>query len=462
MPENSLSSLPDGLLIAWLGDDFTGASAVMEVLSFSGLPSVLFLQTPTAEDLSRFPDVRGVGVASITRTLSTTEITDTVPGALRHLNKLGAQLLHYKVCTTLDSSPAIGSIGCALESGARELGVKEVPVLIAAPQMRRYQSFGHLFASFNDTIYRIDRHPVMQRHPVTPVNESDVAAHLKQQTTSTEFGCVSLEDLQSPAANLADYFEPFTSPFAALTIDCVDQQSEETVGALLWQSRKQHPFIIGSQGVEYALIRHWQAQGLLAPAPPVNSLGRTDRMAIVSGSVSQATAQQIAWSRQNGFECIRFNASCACESRDVLETEVDRVFSLALQSLEHGVVPLIFTAEGPSDSYIEKFNQSLETNNINAALANRNIGKALGQILYKLIMVSGIGRVVISGGDTSGYATRQLDIFALTALAPTIPGAPIFKAHSHGQIDGLEIALKGGQMGSPDYFGWVKDGGGLR
>ncbi len=462
MPENSTSSLPDGLLITWFGDDFTGASAVLEVLSFSGLPSVLFLQTPTPEDLDRFPDVRGVGIASVARTLSNTEITATVPGALRDLYNLGAQLLHYKVCTTLDSSPEVGSIGCALESGAREIGVKQVPVLIAAPQMRRYQSFGHLFASFDDKIYRIDRHPVMREHPVTPITESDVAAHLQQQTAATDFGCVTLEDLKGSATSLADYFEPSNSQFAALTIDCVDPQSEKAVGALLWQSRKQHPFVIGSQGVEYALVRHWQAEGLLAPLPPVKSIGHADRMAIVSGSVSEATAQQIAWSRQNGFECIRFDASSACQSRDVLETEMQRVLSLALQSLERGVDPLIFTAEGPADSYIVKFKQTLKANSIEVQQANKTIGKALGQILYRLINEAGLGRVVISGGDTSGFATRQLGIFALTALAPTIPGAPIFKAHSHGRIDGLEIALKGGQMGSPDYFGWVKEGGGHR
>ena len=71
-------------------------------------------------------------------------------------------------------------------------------------------------------------------------------------------------------------------------------------------------------------------------------------------------------------------------------------------------------------------------------------------------------RAVISGGDTSGHASRQLGIHALTAFAPTIPGAAIFRAHAESAHDGLELALKRGQMGSPDYFGWVRDGGGTR
>jgi uncharacterized protein YgbK (DUF1537 family) len=90
------------------------------------------------------------------------------------------------------------------------------------------------------------------------------------------------------------------------------------------------------------------------------------------------------------------------------------------------------------------------------------IGCALGRILDKVILEAGLRRAVISGGDTSGHASRQLGIHALTALAPTIPGAAIFRAHGESAHDGLELALKGGQMGSPDYFGWVRDGGGPR
>ncbi|WP_039966012.1 nucleotide-binding domain containing protein [Roseobacter sp. MED193] len=71
-------------------------------------------------------------------------------------------------------------------------------------------------------------------------------------------------------------------------------------------------------------------------------------------------------------------------------------------------------------------------------------------------------RAVVSGGDTSGHATRQLGIYALTALAPTIPGAALFQAHAEGPMDGLQLALKGGQMGSHDYFGWIRSGGGPR
>jgi uncharacterized protein YgbK (DUF1537 family) len=92
---------------------------------------------------------------------------------------------------------------------------------------------------------------------------------------------------------------------------------------------------------------------------------------------------------------------------------------------------------------------------------NQRLGETLGRLLCELLAKTGIKRAAISGGDTSGHATRQLGIYALTALAPTTPGGSICKAYStNPNMRGLELALKGGQMGSVDYFDWIRCGGG--
>ena len=54
-------------LLTFYGDDFTGSSAVMEVLSFAGLPTMLFLDVPDAAVLSRYPELRAIGVAGVAR-----------------------------------------------------------------------------------------------------------------------------------------------------------------------------------------------------------------------------------------------------------------------------------------------------------------------------------------------------------------------------------------------------------
>ena len=69
-------------------------------------------------------------------------------------------------------------------------------------------------------------------------------------------------------------------------------------------------------------------------------------------------------------------------------------------------------------------------------------------------------RVVVAGGDSSGEVASALGINALTVLAGIAPGAPLCRAWSeNSRRDGLEIVLKGGQMGSANFFEAVRVGG---
>ncbi len=112
----------DRPVLAWYGDDFTGAAAVMEVLTFAGLDAVLFLATPTPEDLARFPEARAIGLAGDARARPPDWMKRHLPGIFGALRATGAPLLHYKVCSTLDSAPHIGSIGCAADLAMGETG----------------------------------------------------------------------------------------------------------------------------------------------------------------------------------------------------------------------------------------------------------------------------------------------------------------------------------------------------
>jgi len=87
-------------------------------------------------------------------------MSENLPRAFRWLQSHGSPICQYKVCSTFDSSPEIGSIGRALEIGQDIFGTQCVPVVVGAPHLGRYVAFSHLFAGSKDGIYRIDRHPV--------------------------------------------------------------------------------------------------------------------------------------------------------------------------------------------------------------------------------------------------------------------------------------------------------------
>lgn len=334
-----------------------------------------------------------------------------------------------------------------------------MPVLTAAPQMRRYQAFGNLFAGSFDGVHRLDRHPVMARHPVTPMEEADLMRHLAVQTELPS----ALIDLEALGACPQAALEAALADGARiLSIDSMDAASEAAAGALIWENRDRLGFVTGSQGLEYALVRHWKASGRIAEAPAPQGAGRVDRIAAVSGSVSPSTARQLDWAGAHGFALLEFDARTVCGEAAALAAEEERLVNAALAAAEAGLSPLVHSAAGPEDPAVAAFREALAASGLAAEEANRRIGEALGRILDRILRAAGLRRAVISGGDTSGHGMRQLGLEALVALAPTVPGAALCTAHGSGPNDGLQIALKGGQMGSEDFFGWVRDGGGPR
>lgn len=441
-------AFPEGISVAWVGDDFTGSAASMEALAFAGVPAVLFLDVPTDAQLARFPDANAVGVATTARSHGPEWMQANLPPIFDFLKDTGARVIHYKVCSTLDSAPEVGSIGKALEIGAEIIGDGAVPFLVAAPVMRRYQAFGHLFASAGDSVYRLDEHPVMAQHPVTPMRDSHVARHLSRQT-SRATGTVTVEELELDAE------AAFTRHDGIVALDAMTEAHMAQNGALIWGQPA--PCLVGgSQGVEYALVAHWQATGVLEAATRDASAGPVERIIAVSGSVSPTTAAQIGWAERNGFEVIALDAA-----RVALGDAPEGVFEAAMAALEAGRDPLICTARGPEDPAVARMRAAVAEAGLAMETANARIGAALGTLLKRLLLESGLRRAVISGGDTSGHACRELGLFAFTALAPTIPGAALLAAHSDDPaFAGLQLALKGGQMGSADYFGWIKRGGG--
>ena len=68
-------------------------------------------------------------------------------------------------------------------------------------------------------------------------------------------------------------------------------------------------------------------------------------------------------------------------------------------------------------------------------------------------------RIVVAGGDSSGEVASALGIAALSVAAGLAPGAPLCRAWSAlPRRDGLEIVLKGGQIGPASFFGSVRAG----
>lgn len=456
--------LPGGLLLTFYGDDFTGSSAAMEVTAFAGLPSVLFLDTPTPERLAHFAGYRVIGVAGISRSQNPAWMDRHLPPVFRTLRELNAPIAQYKVCSTFDSSPEVGSIGRAIDLGTPILGGQWCPLIVAAADMGRYQAFGNLFATVGNAGYRLDRHPTMSRHPVTPMDEADLGRHLARQT-ARRIGLVHFVAIKRGQADAALASE-LAGGAEIVSIDVLDDETLVEAGRLVWERRGERLFAIGSQGLQQALVAYWRAAGLLETPKSAFRAPAVERIAAVSGSCSPVTAGQIAFAERHGFRAIRLDAARAVDSgawAQELGTGTER----ALAALSEGVDPIVLTATGPDDPAVAALRSAVETSGADLATVNDRIGAGLGEILDRVLRTAQLSRAVISGGDTSGHATLRLKVYALTAIAPLAPGAPLCRAYAdvsaeagdHAVHEGLELALKGGQVGSADFFLAAKNGG---
>jgi uncharacterized protein YgbK (DUF1537 family) len=438
-------------LLAYYGDDLTGSTDVMEALASQGVDTVLFLKIPDAELFSHFRDRRAFGLAGTSRSETPEWMETHLVPAFSWLKSLDAAFVHYKVCSTFDSSPNIGNIGKAIEIGRNMFGAQKVPLVVGAPQIRRYTAFGNLFAAYGAEIFRIDRHPVMSRHPVTPMDEADLRLHLAGQT-SLQTGLVNLAQLRSPQADsLVD--TAFAGDEEIVLLDVDGDETQQLAGAQMW--RKRDPagqFTCGSSGVEYALMREWQRLGIAEAPQDFPSPGPVDRLAVVSGSVSPTTERQIRHALDNGFRGIALDPlEISVENADAV---VAKAVKQALEIVNSGESVILYTALGPSTNRGDAISFSDNS--------RHRLGENLGNILREIVVGAGLKRAVIAGGDTSSHALAKLGVEALTLRLPLpqTPGSPLCAAYSSDPcIDGMLVALKGGQVGGDDYFSMIRAGG---
>jgi len=449
---------------AYYGDDFTGSTDVLEALYRSGLRPVLFLDAPTEERLGdpRFAAADACGVAGVGRSLSPEEMARELPPVLETLRGLGPAIVHYKICSTFDSAPHVGSIGKAAELGAALFGGRYVPILAGVPYLGRYTVFGQHFAVAGEAVYRLDRHPTMSRHPVTPMAESDLRRHLAQQTEMTS-ALMDILALDGEAAEASDRLEVLLeqeTPELVL-FDVLDERRLRTAGQLmLTEAERSGPlYVIGSSGVAYAVgaeLAERRADGearaeLMAVAP-------VDRLLAVSGSCSPVTERQLAAALSSGFAGIRVPAESLLRP-ELAQATRSALLAEAGNALAAGRSVVLYTATGPADPAIAALRQTLAELGFRSEDSSRLLGEALGALTRQLVVEAGLTRVLIAGGDTSGYVTRGLGIYALECAAALAPGAPLCRASADDPVlDGLELVLKGGQVGGEHFFEQVRQG----
>ena len=400
------------LKIAFYGDDITGSTDAMEALVLAGVPTVLFLEPPAPDQVSeKFPHIAAVGLAGMSRTMTPGEMDRVLPKAFASLKALGAPVTHYKVCSTFDSSPEIGSIGRALDIGFDVFEPAYVPVAVGAPKLKRFVVFGNLFATIDSETYRIDRHPVMSKHPVTPMNESDLRLHLGNQTRK-RIGSLDVRHLGQPDSDIERSIQKMVDEgYEVVVLDTLDQTHLLKVGRLISNlgqrvDQRKQSFVVGSSGVEFALTEFWRTEGEIQAPQAFDSPGPVDQVVAVSGSASPWTASQIKWALENGFQGIHL-VSDRLVDPNTQEVERKNIINGAVQLIEEGQSVILYSALGPDDPQILAGKEKADSLGLSSGKVGEILGVQQGIILNEILKKTGLRRAAVAGGDTCGYVLKQ-------------------------------------------------------
>ncbi|WP_050469459.1 four-carbon acid sugar kinase family protein [Herbaspirillum chlorophenolicum] len=435
--------------IAFYGDDFTGATDTLATASLAGLRSLLFLRVPGAAQLRAAGELDCLGIAGAARSMDPRQMRAELEPVAAFFSGLRVPVTHYKICSTFDSAPHIGSIGAALRIWRQRIPNRFVPVVGGQPNLRRFCLFSQLYAAekAGGEVVRIDRHPTMCRHPVTPMHEADMRSHLGLQA-------LDVAGLHYPLYAEGDKLDVHVDAALAggadaLLFDVAGESDLAVIGSVIWRRALQQELLaIGASSVVQSLAAWWRSQGWLPPATPVDAArigAAAGPVFVLAGSLSPVTALQVG--AAHSYDKLLLDSQRLFEGdTHYLETTVARIAG----SLREGRNLLACTAAHQGDRQL-----------LADAGASQRLAQACGELLRRLLLAAPLGRVGVAGGDTSSYALKALDIWGLSYLGNLSAGVALCRAHADAaHLDGIELMLKGGQMGTADLFELLAKGSG--
>lgn len=402
--------------VVFLGDDFTGASDSLAAYARRGWQSELVLGTDAEPALDH---LEALGIPTDLRSLSPASATEEISRLWTTIQRADPQFLHFKVCSTFDSSPRIGSIGDAVNQLAMHFRPDIIAIIGGQPSLGRYCCFGNLFARSPDgKIHRIDRHPVMRNHPVTPMHEADLRLHLQAQGLA-RLQLISKPDLEDfDAAKQVMHHGP-------VLFDVTSLDDQRRIADLLQQTSGRQLLIGASSVAEILTLNRARP-----PSPQVKSSPAFAKIFLFAGSRSATTQAQI------GASTAKLKLKL---TPDGLRS--GEIMDKAIAGLNQGSSVLVHL--DPHSDY---------------ALSADALADATSAFVAGVLARADVGYLGLAGGDTSSRVCQRLNFQKLKYQKGLGAGVCICTAsHRDTRRDGMHVMLKGGQMGTQNIFDQFTD-----
>ncbi len=412
------------MLLGCIADDFTGATDLALTLSRSGMRVVQTIGVPNSVD--EMPDCEAVVVALKSRTIPAAEAVAQSLASLEVLLAAGAEQIIFKYCSTFDSTDD-GNIGPVMEALMQRLGCDFTIACPAFPTNGRTIFKGHLFVG--DQL--LSDSP-MQHHPLTPMTDSNLVSVLGRQM-SGRVGLVAYDAVDAGAEKIAARFADLKSKGVAVAItDAISDRHLMDTGRALDGMK----LVTGGSGIAMGLPENFRRRGLLAADQTSGFAAPQGRAIYLAGSCSQATRRQIEVVQEAGIPSRRIDPFRVADGSETAATFTDWALS------NGGADPvLIYSSADPA-----------EVGRAQEAFGREKAGALIEDLMADIargLVESGISRLVVAGGETSGAVVSALKVKSLQIGPEIDPGVPW--TLSMGE-PGVALALKSGNFGAEDFF----------
>jgi 3-oxoisoapionate kinase len=418
--------------VGFVADDLTGAADTLAQAHRYGVEAALVIG-----DAPLPLDVDVVGIAGPSRSLGGAAFDDVVRRDLARIAEVDLDVMLYKICSTFDSSPTIGSIGRGIEllhEAFRDHG--PIPVAPAQPAFGRFTAFSDHYAAFAGEVHRLDRHPVMAQHPSTPMHEADLRRVLADQlTNNAAVGAIHL-----PAYETGSFTSRWGDcrrdpDLTAFVVDAVDERHMDEIAHAIRRSEARPALVVGSGGIMAALAR--TASG--NPSRPPGPQRAAGPVLAVSASASSVTADQLEDAISHGWVDIPVPADLLRGNHDTLLTALDAQVSAALAA---GQDVVVHATRGTSDP---RYTAS-------GAVDPAHLGSLIGALAGRMAGAGLTRDVAVFGGDTSSHALIAMGVRELRVSDQFVTAGPICRTDDRAAVAGCRLLLKGGQVGPPDIL----------
>ena len=423
----SLPNTPRPLL-GCIADDFTGATDLANMLVKSGMRTVQTIGVPpSATPL----EADAIVVALKSRTIPAADAIAQSLAALAWLREQGCRQFFFKYCSTFDSTDA-GNIGPVAEALLDALDQQPGFSIAcpAFPENGRTVYRGHLFVG--DALLNESG---MQNHPLTPMRDANLVRVLQRQTRG-KVGLIRYDTIAAGLAAVREAIERLRADGVRLAIaDALSDRDLHVLG----EACADLPLVTGGSGIALGLPANFRRAGLLAERADAAQLPRIDgHAAVLAGSASQATNQQVVAWRGEGTESrpsFRIDPLAAARG----EAVVEQALAFARSHLPEPV--LIYATATPE-----------EVRGVQQALGVTEAGQLVEATLAAIakgLREMGVRKFVVAGGETSGAVVQALEVKSLQIGAQIDPGVP---ATATIDAEPLGLALKSGNFGAVDFF----------